>query len=55
MPVQDVLDLVGEDPGELVRRARALEQAPEDDDVAARRGERIDSRAIDDARPKGVG
>ena len=55
VPVQDVLDLVGEDPRELVGRARPLEQAAEDHDVAARRGERIDVRGIDHARAKRVG
>ena len=55
VPVQDVLDLVGEDPRELVGCARPLEQAAEDHDVAARRGERIDVRGVDHARPKRVG
>ena len=54
VPVQDVLDLVGEDPRQLLGRARPLEQPAEDHDVAARRGERIDVTGRSTTRTRNV-
>ena len=48
VPGLDVGDLVGEDPGQFARGAHRRQRPGEEEDVAGRRGERVEDRLVDD-------
>jgi hypothetical protein len=52
--VEDVLDLVRQDSGQLLGTVGALEEPTEDDDGAAGRGEGVHHRMVDDGHAKGI-
>jgi len=53
--LQDVLHLVGEHARQLLGAVGALQQAAEQDELATRRGHRVDDAAVDDRDPERVG
>jgi hypothetical protein len=54
MAVHHVLDLVGQDAGQLLGALRPLQQAAKDDDEPARRGQRVDRRVIRHDHPERI-
>jgi hypothetical protein len=54
MPLEHVLELVGEHSGQLLGGARPLDETAEQYDLAAGNGERVHGRVVDDGHPKRV-